>query len=274
MNNEILCSTGAYIGYENGYDPMLIPVYGKSIRCDAFEFMVVSTWNEKPAAIAERLCGGDMRFRTLHSDKFIGMYLSDHDREKAFELFRESLRAAAILSAEKLVLHLWGGFASDSDIDYNISAVGYMLEACRREGITLCIENVPCSAGDPIDHWKKLARSYPEVRFIFDTRFGAFAGQLGQAGRIFTDSLLAPRIVHMHVSDFVGPPHDFKKLRPIPHPGGGTIDFESFFKTISPLYGGTVTLESPSLYDGGRVDVGELNESLEFIRKHMAAADS
>lgn len=52
MNNEILCSTGAYIGYENGYDPMLIPVYGKSIRCDAFEFMVVSTWNEKPAAIA------------------------------------------------------------------------------------------------------------------------------------------------------------------------------------------------------------------------------
>lgn len=273
MNNEILCSTGAYIGLENDYDPMLIPVYGRDIRCDAFEFMVVSTWQEKPSAIAERLSRGDMRFRTLHSDKFIGMHLSDHDTEKAFALFDESLMAAEILSAEKLVLHLWGGFASDSDVDFNISAVGYMLEACRREGITLCIENVPCSAGDPIDHWRKLALCYPEVRFIFDTRFGAFAGQLGNAGEIFTDPLLAPRIVHMHVSDFVGPPHDFRKLRPIPHPGGGIIDFEGFFKTVSPLYGGTVTLEAPSLYEGGRVDVGELNASLEFIRKHTAAED-
>lgn len=269
MNNEILCSTGAYIGYENNYDPDLIPVYGSKIKCDAFEFMVVSTWDEFPDKITGRLCNSPLVFRTLHSDKDIGKRLSDHDSEGAFSLFLQSLKSAVNVGAEKMVLHLWGGMNSDCDIEYNIEEAGKMLSACLESGITLCIENVPCRCGDPIEHWRRLAVRYPEIRFVFDSRFAAFADEIDKAGDIFTEPELSGRIVHMHISDFVGPSHDFKKLRPIPQPGRGIIDFDKLFSVLSPIYNGTVTLESPSLYEFGKVDTEELNNSLDYIRRGM-----
>ena len=269
MHNEIFCSTGAYIGYENNYNPDLIPVYGSKIRCDAFEFMIVSTWDESPEKITRRLCKSPLVFRILHSDKDIGKRLSDHDSEGAFSLFLQSLNSAVNIGAQKLVLHLWGGINSDCDIEYNIGETERMLSACLKSRVTLCIENVPCRCGDPIEHWRRLAVRYPEIRFVFDSRFAAFAGETDSAGEIFTAPELAGRIVHMHISDFVGPAHDFNKLRPIPQPGKGTIDFDKLFSALSPIYDGTITLESPSLYDCGRVDTEELNDSLDCIRHGM-----
>ena len=37
----------------NDFDPELIPIYGRQIRCDGFEFMVVSGWERKPSEIAK-----------------------------------------------------------------------------------------------------------------------------------------------------------------------------------------------------------------------------
>ena len=98
---KIFCSTGAYIGRANDFDPELIPIYGRQIRCDGFEFMVVSGWERKPSEIVRSLGDCGMDFRTLHSDKFIGQYLSEGKDAEAMELFDESLRAACAAGAER-----------------------------------------------------------------------------------------------------------------------------------------------------------------------------
>ena len=41
---EIYCSTGAYIGRANEFNPELIPFYGRQIHCDGVDFIVVSGW--------------------------------------------------------------------------------------------------------------------------------------------------------------------------------------------------------------------------------------
>ena len=75
--------------------------------------------------------------------------------------------------------------------------------------------------------------------------------------------------MHMHVSDFTGVQHDFHCLRPIPMPGEGSIDFDSFFAAVKPIYSGTVTLESPSLDEHGHVDPERLSAAIEYIRQRL-----
>lgn len=266
---EVFCSTGAYIGRANGYDPGLIPVYGREISCDGFEFMVVSCWERKPSEIVRSLGDSGMVFRTLHSDKYIGQYLSEGRDDDAMELFDESLRAAVAAGAEKLVLHLWGGVVSDSCFSHNLSFLPRMTEKCGEAGVVLCVENVPCSCGDPIEHWRDCEALCPEVRFIYDTRFGYFAGTLDRDTALFSDGVFGGKIVHMHVSDFTGTQHDFHCLRPIPMPGEGSIDFDRFFSVTAPAYSGTVTLESPSLDDSGHVSPERLSEAIEYIKQRL-----
>ena len=179
---KIFCSTGAYIGRANDFDPELIPIYGRQIRCDGFEFMVVSGWERKPSEIVRSLGDCGMDFRTLHSDKFIGQYLSEGKDAEAMELFDESLRAACAAGAEKMVLHMWGGVVSDSCFAHNLTYLPRMVDRCGEAGVTLCVENVPCSCGDPIAHWRDCEALCPDVRFIYDTRFGYFAGTVGNRG--------------------------------------------------------------------------------------------
>ena len=266
---EIFCSTGAYIGRANEFDPELIPFYGRQIHCDGFEFMVVSGWERKPSEIVRSLGDCGMVFRTLHSDKLIGQCLSEGKDDDAMALFDESLRAAVAAGAEKMVLHMWGGVVSDSCFAHNLTYLPRMVERCGEAGVTLCVENVPCACGDPIAHWRDCEALCSDVRFIYDTRFGYFAGTLERDVGLFSDAVFGAKTVHMHVSDFTGVQHDFHCLRPIPMPGEGSIDFDSFFAAVKPIYSGTVTLESPSLDEHGHVDPERLSAAIEYIRQRL-----
>lgn len=269
MNNEIYCSTGAYIGPQNSFDYRLIPKYAAMLDCDALELMMLRAWYPYLDAAADFLAGSGVRFAVIHSDKQIGVLLSDggeENRREALRLFRLSAEVGRKIHAPKLVLHLWGGPGTDGDMPSKIKTLGEIYKISADCGIETLVENVPCGIADPLSHWKEIEAAYPDARFIFDTRFGAFHSQLDT---VFEQGWFDGRVKHMHVSDFAGQPGEFKKLRPIPMPREGNIGarFDSFFERLKPLYDGGITLESPSLADDGSVGTDELNRAFAYIRR-------
>lgn len=273
MNNKILCSTGTYIGPENNFDHRLIPRLSEGIEVDEFELMIVNLWDGMLDKISEFLKDSKMIFNVVHSDKDIGTFIGEGRTDDALKRYDASLKTAYTVGAEKMVLHLWGGKGSDYHFEDNLRICKTFIERADYYGITLCVENVPCRVSDPLSHFNALKELYPSLRFILDTRFTSFADQYGIVESDSFTEMWEKKIVHMHISDFIGPAHDFTKLRPIPHPGGGIIDFDRFFKAVLPRYHETITLESPSIRPDGTVDTAELNRTLRFIKEYTDNAD-
>lgn len=270
MNNRILCSTGAYIGPENGYDYRKIPFYAKELKCDALELMMLHIWYPYLDDVKRFLSASDCTFDVIHSDKQIGVLLSnggDDDFNEAIRLFEVSCQVGECVGAKKLVLHLWGGYPnSDRDIEHNISALGKIYEISARYSLTTLIENIPCIYHEPFAHWDRIAEKFPDAHFIFDTRFGIFHGELDDT---FDRGYFDDRVRHMHISDYAGKQDEFKRLRPILMPREGAIGahFDEFFSRLAPIYHDTITLESPALYEDGSVGVDRLNAALDYIRR-------
>lgn len=272
MNNRVFCSTGAFIGPYNNFDYYLIPETARRLHCDGLELMVEPALYDIIPDAPDFLAKSGVKFGVIHSDKRIGVMLSDGGEENRAEAFRRlelCSRAGEIIGAEKLVLHLWGGPGSDNNIPYMLDALEEMYGVTAGHGLELVVENVPCVHADPLTHWKEIVSRFPDAGLIFDTRFGALHEQLDD---VFDQGWFdSGNIRHMHVSDFAGPAHSFKALRPIYMPGEGTIgkNFRPLLQRISSIYSGTVTLESPALGTDGRIDIDALNRGLDFINDAM-----
>jgi sugar phosphate isomerase/epimerase len=128
-----------------------------------------------------------------------------------------------------MVLHLWGGFNSDSHIEYNIEKLEELNEVASEYGVKVLVENIPSRIYDPRRNWQKLLPSMDNAGFVFDTRFGMLHRQIEG---IILDSALMEKVEHVHISDFAGTYRQFRALRPILHPGEGSVDFK---KTASLL---------------------------------------
>ena len=101
---------------------------------------------------------------------------------------------------------------------------------------------------------------------MYDVRFGAFHEQNERI--VLSGALSDGRIDHVHLSDYVGPPHDFASLRPILHLGKGIIGLEALLSRIAEAYHGTLTLESPEILEAGcAVDV--INQDLSFVKRFI-----
>lgn len=264
---EIYCSTGAFVGRINNRNHMLIPEAAKKVDCDGFEFMVCNSWYENFDKICQDIKGTN--FPVIHLDKDIGEFLSRNtpsDREAAFMKFRENCRVAKLLGCKKSVLHLWGGLPSDGHMESNFSAYPELKKISEDYEILLTVENIPCNTYDPLTHWRELIKIDPDVKFTVDTRFLAFHGQFDE----FYQGEFMSRIEHVHVSDWSADIMEWAKLRPIPHPGEGFIDFKEFFTQMVRFdYEGSVTLESPSMLEKG-LDSESLNADLEYVREIIA----
>jgi len=269
MKNKILCSTGTSIGRYNNCDYRIMADIAPQLDCDGFELMMLRAYYDHLDDIPAFFKHTPLVFPVIHADKEIGDFISrngEGEADEAVRRFELNLRLGEALGCERIVLHLWGGIASDRTIERNIAFCERLLEMSRCHGIRLTVENIPCVVSDPLTHWTVLAEKYPELDFIFDTRFGCFHSQLDKA---VDDGWLSGRVKHMHISSFTGPAMDFKTLRPILHPGEGIVDLDGFFKRAAPLYTGTITLESPVLNEDGTLDIEKLNNSLKYIRKQV-----
>lgn len=272
MTDKIYCSTGCLIGRENGFNYRLIAEYAPLVDVKAFELMMLKAYYEHFTDMACLFDKHGLVFPILHADKQIGDLLSygtPEDVAEGLRLFKLCCGLASDIGAKRVVLHLWGGQASDYCFtERNLVSFKQILEIADMYRLCVLVENIPCVKNNPLTHWDELEECYGDkLQFIFDTRFGGFHEQLDEfAG---SDRIERGIVTHMHISDYTGPAMNFKALRPILHPGEGIIDFVRFFSAIRGRYTGSITLESPVLGAGGSEDFTKLNNTLSYIRKQM-----
>ena len=280
MKRPLLVSTGALVGRVNGYDlagalEVIRNVFAQGL-CAGLEWMMVTAFYDRQPEVIREMKNAGVPIPVIHFEKDIGTLLSDAGaasddgspeegerlRSEALRLFRLNCAFARELAVPRAVLHLWGGYTSDLHIRHNIEALPALSEIARENGLRLLIENVPSSLGDPLSNWKRLLPFLGDGGLSFDTRFGQLHDQIGE---ILTDPEAAPRIEHIHVSDFGGGTREFSALRPILHPGEGRVDFPAFARLLDRMgYEGAVTLESPVMSPEGR-DVNKLKNTLRTL---------
>ena len=273
------------VGYRNGYD------YRRALRefvrlresgiTDGVELMMLQFYYDKLETVADAVNASGLvsADSVIHCEKEVGTMISDagvlHAEGKtgdaealyrqAYGLYRQNCRMAELTGLHRMVLHLWGGRASDGHIAYNASKLAELSETAAEYGVRLLAENIPSSRDNPLSNWKRLLPLPENTGFIFDTRFGKLHEQTRET---LTDPAVTPRIEHVHISDFGGTYRDFSALRPILHPGEGTIDFEETAALLDGMgYTGTVTLESPVMLDGGGYDLAKLERTLRYLNE-------
>ncbi len=268
---KILCSTGAIIGLANGRNYRLLGDLAKRLQCDGFEFMMYSSWYEQIEELTAYLQEAKLYIPVMHCEKHIGENISKGGEEnfaEAFRLFEMNCKLAAEVGAEKMVMHLWDGITSDAHFENNVQAYPILKDMSAKYGLDLLVENVVCNQLDPMTHWCQLAKEYPDIHFVFDTKMAAFHSQLELVYEPEYAWLWEKgHIRHYHVNDYAGGHMDWSKLRAYVM-GKGHIDFERFFEFVrSTGYDGTFTLEAPFYKEDGMPDVEVLNDQIGQARK-------
>jgi sugar phosphate isomerase/epimerase len=280
--NPLYCSTGTIVSRLNGYDYHLVtriqPALQREGLCDGAELMMLPVYYDRLREIADEWLGAGIVFPVIHCEKEVGTQLSDAGRAAAegdaasaerlcaaaLSDFARNCEMAAMVRAPRMVLHLWGGVVSDRFVGYNVSVLPRLCAAARASGVRLLIENVPSALADPLSNWRRVLAAGEDCGLLFDTRFGQLHRQIAET---WADAAAAARIEHIHVSDIRGAARDFSTLRPIYHPGEGTIDFPAFARILRGHgYAGTLTLESPVSSAAG-ADAEKLARSLAYVRE-------
>lgn len=277
---EILCSTGALLGKGNNRDYHLLQKLSGQLQCDGYEFMVYSSWYEEWKDMADYLAGLGLHMPVLHCDKRIGEAVSQGEdvtgeNSEALEKFRINCELARRIEAKALVLHLWGGMASDQHFEYNMQAYPRLRDIADGYGLDLLVENVVCNRENPMKHLCQLAETYPQVHFVWDTKMAAFHQEetlLYQQDYIWLWQ--QGHIRHYHVNDYAGGCMDWGSLHgPVLPMGAGHIDFNAFFRYIRRTgYEGSFTVEATALGPDGFVDVEMLNQCFAQIREGLGSA--
>lgn len=270
---KVLCSTGALITRYNGRDPRLLRGLVPHIEADGFEFMVYPSWDEKLPEVRRTMLAlvrEGVSIPVVHADKRIGELLSLGSAEEFAEAdfrMRNSLDIARELGAGTVVLHLWGGAASDHHIERNIAKLPEYIGWAGERGLLLTVENVVCGKSTPLEHVRRIMREYPEALFTIDTKMAEFHREL--PATIAEEALWQGRVRHLHVNDYAGGVRDFKDLR-VMHIGEGHVDFAPFFRRVRESgYEGYATVESTSSLPDGSIAFEKLNRSLRLVREGL-----
>lgn len=275
--SRILCSTGAIIGKPSADNFTLLKRLSTELACDGFEFIIEFPMYEAGYEDVEDqkhlLKELNLCIPVVHCDKIVGEYISIGGEEKtaeAYRLFEINCDFAKDIGAEKLILHLWGGMASDRHIQNNIDAYPRLKEISERYGLDLLVENVVCNTENPMKHLCELRAAYQDIHFLFDTKMAVFHEELELLYDAEYDWLWKEgHIRHYHVNDYVGGYMDWANLSALPV-GMGKLDFEQFFAFVkSTGYDGDITTEGVAFDEEGNVNVELLNRQFAYIREKM-----
>ncbi len=264
----VLCSTGALIGRPNGRNFYLLKDVAPRLRCDGLEFMFYETWHERIEEIKSVVKSLPLPVLVFHLEKQIGEHLSYERLDEALDIMKMNCRLARDIGAKKLVLHLWNGIVSDSNIDYNIEAFGKLNEIALEYGLLLTVENVVCNNKSPFEHLYTLIKKYPKISFTFDTKMAEFHKELDL---LYDEKYrhVVDNIEHFHVNDCTCAYKDWSNLKVLPV-GDGIVDFERFFSFLKEIgYNGTLTTEATCFDKTGFIDVEKMNCCLDKIRSYL-----
>lgn len=274
---KILCSTGAIIGKPSADNFALLKRLSTELICDGFEFIIEFHMYEAGYEdVEEQKCllkELNLCIPVVHCDKMVGEYISIGGPEQtaeAYRLFEVNCDFAKEIGAETLVLHLWGGMASDRYIQNNIAAYPQLKEIADTYGLDLLVENVVCNTENPMKHLCELREAYPDIHFLCDTKMAAFHDELELLYDPEYDWLWKEgHIRHYHVNDYAGGYMDWTKLSALPV-GTGKLDMKQFFEFLNNTgFDGDITTEGVAFDDEGNVDVELLNRQFDYIREKM-----
>ena len=267
---KVLCSTGGIIGPRNQRNYRLLEAYSKELSCDGFELMMYKAWYEEMDDLISYLKELQLYIPVVHCEKNIGSCIGASTSEeiaRAFAYFKDDCRLAKEISAQKLVLHLWGGMVSDSNFETNMYCYKELNDIAKQYGLELLIENIVCNVKDPMARWCELVECYPNIRLVFDTKMAAFHGQLELLYQKEYEWLWKNgHICHYHIGDYGSTIMDWANLKSLPI-GKGNIDFNSFATFLKKTnYNGFLTLEGTAFNDNGEADIALLNQCFEIMR--------
>lgn len=264
--NRILCSTGAVVTRKNGLDHKLLPMLAERLDCDGFELMMSRSRYENFDTVYGDISRMGLLIPTVHCEKGIGELITAGDKE-AYRRFELDCRAADMVGAKLLVLHLWNGLASDRNFSENLKAYEKLRKTAESYGLLLTVENVVCNVSTPMKRLRELADAYPDISFTFDTKMAAFHGELED---VYDEDFWKKHIRHLHVNDYGGGVMDWGALRTL-HLGDGNADLDGFFGFVRKTgYSGDITVEATSVNDDGSVDIDKLNCDFLKIKGYIA----
>ena len=268
--NKIYCSTGALIGRPNGRDYRLLKEFVQKLQCDGIELMIYPDWYADPEALIHYIKPLSLNIPVLHCEKAVSEHFSrggEEEKQEGIRKFEINCHIAEKLKAEKMVFHLWNGIISDSNIENNIEAYEQLNRTAEKYGLDFMVENVVCHR-DPMTHWEELAKRYPDIHFVFDTKMADFHRQMDLLYRP-EYAWLQKHIRHYHVNDYGGGYMEWTNLKVLPV-GKGHIDFNRFFAHLKETdYKGDFTLEATGFDAAGKVYFDLLNEQFAFVREKL-----
>ena len=188
--------------------------------------------------------------------------LTESLRRASLEEMRASLRVAAELGTEKVVLHPsmvfgLGGYVLDTVKQYGTEFVSEMVEEARSLGVRICMENMMPNnlLGVEPEDFRELFAAFPDLKLTIDTGHAHIMDYSGNRLWELVERF-ATRIDHLHFSDNNGHRDEHLAL------GKGTIPFKKLCRKIKTTgYDDTLTLE---IFD---TDRRELLRSRNFIKK-------
>ncbi|MFC6825926.1 sugar phosphate isomerase/epimerase family protein [Halopelagius fulvigenes] len=163
----------------------------------------------------------------------------EHVREGSRREIAAALNAAASFDAEKAVLHAstnaWGPAWDESTLHGHVlDSVRELDDHARREGVKLCVENVPRGAFDTNDFPTLFEET--DASMTLDTGHARMDGRDG-GGIAALCREYGHRISHVHLNDTRVPKDEHLPF------GSGTIRFESAFDALGGEWDGTLSLE-------------------------------
>lgn len=271
--HQVLCSTGALLGRPNNRDFTLLESLSKQLDCDGYELMVYESWYPRLDELVACLQKLSLNIPIVHCDKNVGTLLSVNAEEnvaQAHDHFVKNCRVAKEVSADRMVLHLWGGLASDRCIEGNLGVYPLLRDTAASFGLDLLVENVVCNQQDPMTHLCELHRRHPHVGLTYDTKMAAFHSQVEQLFDLAYHWLWKDGCIrHYHLNDYRGGHMDWANLNTAPI-GEGKVPFRQVFEHIlASGYAGDFTCEVTAFDKTGAVDTDMLNRQFRLIREGL-----
>ena len=180
-----------------------------------------------------------------HMPTFVSLAdLTDSIREASLDEVLRSLETAALLGAEKVVVHPahisgMGVFVPQVAIDFALQSLAVIASKASELDLPLCLENMFPRARSCVEasDLKEVFSRFPTLKLALDTGHANIGSPRGKRIVKLIEAF-ADRIGHVHVSDNFG-----KEDNHLPF-GSGRIKFSKVLKALKQTgYDDTVTLE-------------------------------
>ena len=186
-------------------------------------------------------------------------FFSDYERrtEENVGRYSDIFKNARRLGASFLTLHgerLNKATFSGADIAEKraMNALSLLADEAKRNGITLCLENVAWCKSSGLEYLRKVSESVENIGFTLDLK------QARRAGIPYEKYLeiMGARLKNIHVSDY-------NKENDCLLPGEGEFDFPSFINQIKSVgYKGDLIIE---VYSSAFAEEGQILKAKEYL---------